>query len=94
MKSVGNSTVVGAYQRMAVPAVDGAKPAAPAAPVGHEPAPHAAQVSISAEARELAKSSGGDVDVQKVSHLKEQIRSGAYRVDSEQVASRLVDRLG
>jgi flagellar biosynthesis anti-sigma factor FlgM len=95
MKSVGNGTVVGAYQRMAVPAVGGAKPAAaPAAPASHEPAPHAAQVSISEEARHLSHAaSGAGVDAAKVSDLKSKIQDGSYRVDSGRVASQILDRL-
>ena len=96
MKGVGNSTVLGAYQRMAVSKVDGAKPAqAPAAPPGQEAAPSAAQVSISAEAKHLAEHAGasGASDAQKVSALKDQIADGSYRVDAHHVASALLDRL-
>ena len=95
MKSVGNGTVVGAYQRMAVPAVGGAKPAeGPAAPAGREATPHAAEVSISAEARSLAHASAGaGIDAAKVSDLKGKIQDGSYRVDSGHVASQILDRL-
>ena len=96
MKGVGNGTVVGAYQRMAVPAVGTAKPAAtPAASSGHEPSKEAAKVTISAEARHLAASATeGASDAAKVSGLKDRIRDGAYQVDSHHVASKIVDRLG
>ena len=95
MKSVGNGTVVGAYQRMAVPAVGGTKPAAgPAAPASHEATPHAAEVSISAEARHLAHATpGAGIDAAKVSDLKGKIHDGSYRVDSGHVASQILDRL-
>jgi flagellar biosynthesis anti-sigma factor FlgM len=94
MKGVGNGTVVGAYQRMAVPAVSGSKEApAPAAPTGGAPAPQAAQVTISAEAKQLADGAGPVTDAQKVSHLKDQISAGAYHVDSHRVATRLIDGL-
>jgi flagellar biosynthesis anti-sigma factor FlgM len=95
MKGVGsNNTVVGAYQRMAVSEVGGAKQPARTEQASHEPAPRAAQVSISAEAHELSRSSGGgEVNVQKVSDLKAKIHAGTFHVDSHAVASSMVDRL-
>ena len=92
MKGVGsNNTVVGAYQRMAISEVGGAKPQARPEPGAHEPAPKAAQVSISSQARELSQA-GGDIDVKKVGELKSQIQAGTFHVESHTVATRLIDQ--
>lgn len=95
MKPIGNGSVIGAYQRMAVPAVGGAKPAAaPAAPAGHEPSPRAAEVRISAEAKHLAENGSGSApDAAKVDGLKTKINDGSFHVDSHHVASKILDQL-
>ena len=95
MKGVGsNNMVVGAYQRMAISEVGGAKQPARSEQTAQDPAPRAAQVSISAQAHELAKSSGGgEIDVAKVAALKSQIHAGGFHVDAHKVASAMVDRL-
>jgi negative regulator of flagellin synthesis FlgM len=54
------------------------------------------KVSISGKAKDasLAKEvarNAADVNEEKVARLKEQIRSGAYKVDADRVADRLVD---
>ncbi|HEX4477687.1 MAG TPA: flagellar biosynthesis anti-sigma factor FlgM [Polyangiaceae bacterium] len=93
MKSVGsNSTVVGAYQRMAISEVGGAKPQARVEPGAQEPAPRAAQVSISNQARELSQSAEGDIDVKKVNALKSAIQAGTFHVDAHAIATRLLDQ--
>jgi flagellar biosynthesis anti-sigma factor FlgM len=75
----------------------GAKPPAQApAPVaspaaqGHS---EAAKVTISQEARALAKTVEHPIDQQKVEGLKQRIADGSFKVDSKVVAQRLLDKL-
>jgi flagellar biosynthesis anti-sigma factor FlgM len=75
----------------------GAKPPAQAtAPVASPQAQghaEAAKVTISPEARALAKSAEHPIDAKKVEGLKQQIADGTFKVDSKVVAQRLLDKL-
>jgi flagellar biosynthesis anti-sigma factor FlgM len=94
MKGVGNNPAIDAYQRMAVSSVGGVRPAE-RVEAGTQPATsRAAEVSISAQARELAASQAqGGFDVQKVEALKAKIQDGNYQINPQVVAERLLDRL-
>lgn len=88
-----DNRVLNAYQRTGVSAVGAKPPAQAPAPVASQPqgSGEAAKVTISAEARALAK--GADFDPAKVDALKQKVDSGDYKVDSHAVARRLLDRL-
>lgn len=95
MKSVTGNPALDAYQRMAVTEVSAAKPPRSVDPAA-DPAPRstaAAEVSISAEARERV-SAAQQVDAQKVEALKAKIESGSLEIDSSVVARRMLDTLG
>ncbi len=95
MKGVSGNPALDAYQRMAVSPVSSAKPQAkPQATEKPEPGSEAAQVSISAKARNLATQSTQQLDVQKVEALKAQIQQGTFQVDPAAVAQKLVHALG
>jgi flagellar biosynthesis anti-sigma factor FlgM len=88
--------VLHAYQRTGgVSGVSGKPPASAPAPVSsHEAsgAGEATKVTISPEARALAKASP-DFDPAKVDALKQKVDRGEYKVDSQAVARRLLDKL-
>jgi flagellar biosynthesis anti-sigma factor FlgM len=94
MKGVGNNPAIDAYQRMAVSSVGGVRPVE-RVETGTQPATsRAAEVSISAQARELAASQAqGGFDVQKVEALKAKINDGSFQINPQVVAERLLDRL-
>jgi flagellar biosynthesis anti-sigma factor FlgM len=54
----------------------------------------AAHVTISAQGRELAAGAADAIDEKKVAALKERIQEGTYKVNSQILASRLLDKLG
>ena len=88
-----NTRAIDAYQRVAAVAQ---KPsvAGPSTVADTERRPsEAASVSISPEARALAKASEAPFDAQKVASLKQQVDAGTYKVDSNVVAQRLLDKL-
>jgi flagellar biosynthesis anti-sigma factor FlgM len=90
-----DNRVLNAYQRSGVTGVTGKGPAQAPAPVASEKSPgagEAAKVTISAEARALAKASP-DFDPAKVDALKQKVDAGEYKVDSQTVARRLLDKL-
>jgi flagellar biosynthesis anti-sigma factor FlgM len=95
MKGVGNNPAIDAYQRMAVPSVGNVR-APERLETGTQQAPsRAAEVRISAEARELAVSQAeGGFDVQKVQALKDRISDGSFQINPQLVAERLLDRSG
>jgi len=93
MKGISSNSALVAYQRMAVPAVGGAKPSGATQPQGQveERSADAAKVSISSQARSLAsQSASGPMDTQKVSELKSQLSAGTYQVDPQRIASRML----
>ncbi len=90
-----DNRVLNAYQRTGVTGVTGkAAPQAPAPAAKHDSpsAGEATKVTISAEARALAKTSP-DFDPAKVDALKSKVDKGEYKVDSHKVAQRLLDKL-
>jgi len=90
-----DNRVLNAYQRTGVTGVTGKAPPQAAAPVASHASPgpgEAAKVTISAEARALAKASP-DFDPAKVDALKAKVDAGEYKVDSHAVAQRLLDKL-
>ena len=93
MKGVGGNPVLDAYQRMAITQVGQAAPVRGTAPVA-TPTGNAehAEVSISSHARDLA--SGGKFDADKVEALKTQIAEGKFKIDSQDVARRMLEALG
>jgi negative regulator of flagellin synthesis FlgM len=55
----------------------------------------AAEISISAHARNLAsEGAGGAFDPQKVEALKNRIAEGTFKIDSQDVARRMLEALG
>jgi flagellar biosynthesis anti-sigma factor FlgM len=94
MKGITGNPVLDAYGRMAVTPVGAARPAQPVEAVGSVSGPSspAAEVSISAGARDMAAS--GRFDADKVAALKSKIEEGQFKIDSQDVAGRMLDALG
>jgi flagellar biosynthesis anti-sigma factor FlgM len=94
MKGITGNPALDAYHRMAISPVGGARPVErpEAASSGTTSSP-AAQVAISARARDLASESS-QVDTVKVEGLKQQIAEGRYKADSHAIASRMIEQLG
>ena len=94
MKGITGNPALDAYHRMAISPVGAARPVdRPEAVSSGSPASPAAEVSISARARDLASEST-QVDVAKVEGLKQQIAEGKYRADSHVIAQRMIEQLG
>lgn len=96
MKGITGNPALDAYHRMAVSPVGAARPverAAGAASTGTGGAA-AAEVKISARARDLAAEANTNVDAQKVEALKQRIAEGSFRIDSQAVATKLIEQLG
>ena len=94
MKGITGNPVLDAYGRMAVTPVGAARPAEAiesGGGVGSRATP-AAEVSISAHARDLAAS--GKFDADKVEALKTQIAEGTFKINSQDVARRMLEALG
>jgi flagellar biosynthesis anti-sigma factor FlgM len=94
MKGITGNPVLDAYGRMAVSPVGAARPAQPVESVGGASAAStpAAEVTISSHARDMA--AGGRFDAEKVEALKNSIAEGKFKVDSQDVARRMLDALG
>lgn len=95
MKGITGNPVLDAYGRMAVTPVGAARPAETIESGGNASqaaATPAAEVSISANARDLAV--GGKFDADKVEALKTQIAEGKFKIDSQDVARRMLEALG
>jgi flagellar biosynthesis anti-sigma factor FlgM len=94
MKGITGNPVLDAYGRMAVTPVGAARPAQPVEAVGSVSGPSspAAEVNISAGARDMAAS--GRFDADKVAALKSKIEEGQFKIDSQDVARRMLDALG
>lgn len=97
MKGITGNPALDAYHRMAISPVGAARPVGRAEQTSAPTAAstQAAQVTISARARDLAtESAERGVDVQKVEALKQRIAEGQFRVDAQAVASRMIEQLG
>ena len=94
MKGITGNPVLDAYGRMAVTPVGAPRPAETIESGGSasSAATQAAEVSISSQARDLA--AGGKLDADKVEALKTQIAEGKFRIDSQDVARRMLEALG
>lgn len=94
MKGITGNPVLDAYGRMAITPVGPARPAEAVESGGSAAgvATPAAEVSISAHARDLAAS--GKFDADKVQALKASIAEGTFRINSQDVARRLLEALG
>ncbi|HEY8942691.1 MAG TPA: flagellar biosynthesis anti-sigma factor FlgM [Polyangiaceae bacterium] len=95
MKGITGNPALDAYHRMAVSPVGSARPVEKAAPTaGIATGDAAAEVKISARARDLAaEAKESAVDTQKVEALKQQIAEGSFRIDSQAIASRMIEQL-
>lgn len=92
MKGITGNPALDAYQRFAVGAVSSTREAQGTAPTGaRAPAPEAAKVTISSEARAAADS---PINLQKVDSLKASIADGSFKVDARTVAQRMLDSVG
>ncbi len=97
MKGITGNPVLDAYGRMAVTPVGAARPAETIESGGSVSgvSTPAAEVTISGAARDLAASGAeGSFDPQKVEALKTSIAEGKFRVDSQDVARRMLEALG
>jgi flagellar biosynthesis anti-sigma factor FlgM len=94
MKGITGNPVLDAYGRMAVTPVGAARPAEGIESGGSasSAATPAAEVSISAHARDLA--AGGKYDAEKVEALKTRIAEGTFKINSQDVARRMLEALG
>ena len=94
MKGITGNPVLDAYGRMAITPVGAARPA-PAVESGSSvsaASTPAAEVTISSHAKDMA--AGGRFDAEKVEALKNNIAEGKFKVDSQDVARRMLDALG
>jgi flagellar biosynthesis anti-sigma factor FlgM len=94
MKGITGNPVLDAYGRMAVTPVGAARPAQTVESVGSASVAStpAAEVTISSHAKDMA--AGGRFDAEKVEALKHSIAEGKFKVDSQDVARRMLDALG
>ena len=94
MKGITGNPVLDAYGRMAVSPVGAARPAEAIESGGSVAAAStpAAEVTISASARDMA--AGGRFDADKVEALKSTIAEGKFKIDSQDVARRMLEALG
>lgn len=94
MKGITGNPVLDAYGRMAVSPVGAARPAEALESGGGVAGPSspAAEVTISAHAKDLA--AGGKFDADKVEALKTQIAEGKFKINSQDVARRMLETLG
>jgi flagellar biosynthesis anti-sigma factor FlgM len=95
MKGITGNPVLDAYGRMAVTPVGAARPAEAAVEAGGSASAAstpAAEVTISSHARDMA--AGGRFDAEKVEALKNSIAEGKFKIDSQNVARRMLDALG
>lgn len=96
MKGITGNPALDAYHRMGITPVGGARPiqSTQTSPTNAEGS-QAAQVTISARARDLATESAGQgVDSAKVESLRNQIAEGTYRSDPQKIAAKMIEQLG
>lgn len=97
MKGITGNPVLDAYQRGGVSKVGAAKPAeqtGPALPSSGAASSSAVEVSISAQARDLAANASQPINHAKVEDVKNRIAQGTFQIDSKVVAQRLLSALG
>jgi flagellar biosynthesis anti-sigma factor FlgM len=97
MKGITGNPALDAYDRMSVTAVSRAATVVRPQAIRTEQPDQtpAAKVTISSQAQELASTAAeAQVNTQKVDQLRAQINNGTYRVDTQLVASRVLDALG
>jgi flagellar biosynthesis anti-sigma factor FlgM len=94
MKGITGNPVLDAYGRMAITPVGAARPAETLESGGNASGAStpAAEVTISSHARDMA--AGGRFDAEKVEALKSSIAEGKFKIDSQNVARRMLDALG
>ncbi len=94
MKGITGNPVLDAYGRMAISPVGAARPTEAIESGGSASgvSTPAAEVKLSSHARDLA--AGGRFDAEKVEALKSRIAEGKFKVDSQDVARRMLDALG
>lgn len=94
MKGITGNPVLDAYGRMAVSPVGAARPAETIESGGNASGASspAAEVTISADARDMA--AGGRFDAEKVEALKTKIAEGKLKIDPQDVARRMLEALG
>lgn len=94
MKGITGNPVLDAYSRMAIKPVGASRPVETIESGGGVTGAStpAAEVTISSNARDLA--AGGRLDADKVEALKSSIAEGKFKVDSQDVARRMLDALG
>ncbi len=94
MKGITGNPVLDAYGRMAVTPVSAARPVEAVEAGGSASAAStpAAEVKISSSARDMAAS--GKLDAEKVEALKSKIAEGQFKIDSQDVARRMLEALG
>lgn len=94
MKGITGNPVLDAYGRMAISPVTAARPAeaVETGGVAGGASTPAAEVKISSTARDMAAS--GKFDAEKVEALKNRIAEGKFKIDSQNVAKRMLDALG
>jgi negative regulator of flagellin synthesis FlgM len=96
MKGITGNPALDAYHRMAISPVGGARsvdrPEATSSKSADSPA---AQVSISARARDLAsEAAGSGVDGAKVDSIRQRIADGNYQVNPQAIAAKMMNQLG
>lgn len=94
MKGITGNPVLDAYGRMAVTPVGAARPVQSVEAGGSVSGAStpAAEVKISSSAKDMAAS--GRFDAEKVEALKSRIAEGKFKIDSQDVARRMLDALG
>jgi flagellar biosynthesis anti-sigma factor FlgM len=94
MKGITGNPVLDAYGRMAVTPVSAARPAeaVETGATATGASTPAAEVSISDHARDIA--AGGRFDAEKVAALKKQVAEGTFKINSQDVARRMLEALG
>jgi len=97
MKGITGNPVLDAYQRGGVSKVGAAKPveqAGAAAPSAGGASTSAVEVTISAQARDMAAHSSQPINHAKVEDVKSRISQGTFQINSKVVAQKLLSALG
>jgi flagellar biosynthesis anti-sigma factor FlgM len=89
---ISSHSALNAYQRQtAIDPVSVPESPAPSERTGSSTNVRAARVSISEQARALARGDGS-IDESKVQRLREGLKSGTLRFDSQIIAERMIDQ--